>query len=357
MSFNANFPKTLKLLNSARPDIFPACAVGVSIRGDDHFASLGCGPDSLFDLASITKVACTTTVLALAEQKGLISIDTAVKHFFPTFEDERVRLSHLLEHTSGLPAWLPLHNSFHDEAGLGTFNSRRTPALARTQYEAEIIKSHNPNEFEKQAVYSDLGFLLLGWALEIALKTPLDALFQEWVTHPASLESFQFLPVSPDVVPTENCPWRKRVLRGEVHDDNCFVLGGIAGHAGAFGNVRDTLRFGRIWLHANMNNPLVAGFLTRETVMKYWTATKVPPHVRALGWDGITPNSSSAGKFFSPGSRGHLGYTGTSLWIDPARKLIVTLLTNRVHPTRTNEKIKDFRPLFHDTLLSELGIG
>ncbi|MBI3556620.1 MAG: serine hydrolase [Deltaproteobacteria bacterium] len=357
MSFSAEFPKTTKLLASAQPEIFPACAVGVSFRGQDHFTNLGCGPNSLFDLASITKVACTTTVLALAEQKKLLSTTSPLKQFFPTFADARVHLSHLLEHSSGLPWWLPLHNAYHAENGRGGFDARTTPGQARAQYEAEIIKSHNPAEFEKQAVYSDLGFMMLGWALEKGADAPLDALFQEWVVQPAGLESFQFLPVSPDVVPTENCPWRARVLRGEVHDDNCYVLGGIAGHAGVFGNVGDTLKFGKLWLMAVLGNPLLDGWLTTDTARKFWQRSTVHQSVRSLGWDGVSPKDSAAGKLFSPEARGHLGFTGTSLWVDPGHKLVVTLLTNRVHPTRTNEKIKAFRPLFHDTLLSELGIG
>ncbi len=357
MSFAANFPKTVKLLAAARPDVFPVCAVGVSYLGQDHFANMGCGPESLFDLASVSKVIATTTLLALAEQKNLLSTDSPVKQFFPAFQDERVRLSHLLEHSSGLPWWLPLHSTFHEENGRGSYDARTTPALARAQYEASIIASHNPNEFEKQAVYSDLGFLLLGWVLEKAAGMPLDALFQDWVVNQGKLESFQFLPVTPDVVPTENCPWRGHVLRGEVHDDNCYVLGGIAGHAGVFGNVRDTLRFGKMWLQAHLGRPLVADWLTPAQARKFWTASTVPQSVRALGWDGVSPQGSSTGKLFSLSSRGHLGFTGTSLWIDPEKKLVVTLLTNRVHPTRTNEKIKAFRPLFHDTLLSELGIS
>ena len=162
--------------------------------------------------------------------------------------------------------------------------------------------------------------------------------------------------MSPDVVPTEDCPWRGHVLRGEVHDDNTYVLGGVAGHAGLFGNVHDVVALGKVWLDAFLGHG-TATILSQESAKKYWTEKHVPTDARVLGWDGISLGVSSTGRYFSPSSRGHLGYTGTSLWIDPEEELIVALLTNRVHPTRTNEKIKTFRPFFHDTLLIDLGIA
>jgi CubicO group peptidase (beta-lactamase class C family) len=343
MSFPKAFPATAALLDGARHDVFPDYAVGVSIAGTRHFGFGGCGADSLFDLASLTKVICTTTVALLAESRGALSIDRPVLEYFPAFSDPAVKLSHLLDHSSGLPAWLPLHAQRHG----------MHPLEARAQYEAEIL-AVRPGPPGVSSVYSDLGFLLLGWALEKAAGAPLDALFQEWFATPSELESLQFLPTSPDVVPTENCPWRGRVLRGEVHDDNCFVLGGVAGHAGLFGNARDVLAAGLLWLDAykERSSPLPAG-LTR----KYWTFTHVKGGTRVLGWDTVSQQGSATGRRFSPSSRGHLGFTGTSLWIDPERELVVALLTNRVHPTRDNEKIKAFRPVFHDSLMTELGFA
>jgi CubicO group peptidase (beta-lactamase class C family) len=356
-SFKSKLPKTSSLLDSAQPETFSAYACGV-LRGDDPFVrSSNCGESSLFDLASLTKVLSTTTLIAIAEEKKLLSIEDPVQRYFPKFPGSQVRLSHLLYHASGLPDWLPLHNAFHTENARGTFDPRKTPAIARAEYERRILESWIPERFENTTTYSDLGFLLLGWALEKAASAPLDALFQEWLVHVTGLDSLQFLPTTPDVVPTENCPWRGHVLRGEVHDDNTFVLGGIAGHAGLFGNLRDVLELAKLWRDALLDRapqPLIK----TETAKRYWKRSPYPGSVRSLGWDGITPGSSSSGRFFSTEStRGHLGFTGTSLWIDPEKDLIVTLLTNRVYPTRTNEKIKLFRPLFHDTLLAELGFG
>lgn len=358
--FLSRFPKTTGLLNSAKRDVFPAYAVGVYLgsaaQGDSqtYLGYAGCGARSLFDLASLTKVLSTTTLMAIAEDKKVISTDTPVTKFFPNFPSPEVRLSHLLNHSSGLPAWLPLHALFHSESGLGQFNPRFTPEEARERYETEILKSWKPEGFEKETVYSDLGFMLLGWALEKATAISLDALFQEWIAIPNSLASLQFLPTSPDVVPTENCPWRGHVLHGEVHDDNCFVLGGVAGHAGLFGTVDHVLKLARLWLEAFQGRE---SLISTEAARKYWIFTHVPNSSRTLGWDGVSPEGSSTGHYFSRGSRGHLGFTGTSLWIDPEKNLIVSLLTNRVHPTRTNEKIKAFRPIFHDTLLQELGVA
>lgn len=347
-------PQTHALLEKARADVFGSYGVGVSFKGQRTFDYGGCGEESLFDLASVSKVLSTTTLVAIAEQEGLLATSDLVQTYFPAFADQRVTLSHLLNHSSGLPAWLPLHALFHDEKGFGEFNPRTTPAIARLRYEKDILASHVAADFEKQCVYSDLGFLLLGWLLEKVGEAPLDALFQEWIVIKTGFESLQYLPTSPDVVPTEDCPWRKRVLRGEVHDDNTYVLGGVAGHAGLFGNVRDVVSMGELWLNAFHGEVTVLNTLQAQ---KFWSSTHVPNSTRVLGWDSRSKEGSSAGQYFSPAARGHLGYTGTSLWIDPEQDLVVTLLTNRVHPTRTNEKIKTFRPLFHDSLLRELGIG
>lgn len=351
--FGEQLPKTSDLLSKARKDVFADFAAGVYYNERSIFEYGGCGSDTLFDLASLTKVLCTTTLAAMAEERGAIRVSDPVKKYFPEFPDSRVLLSHLLNHSSGLPAWLALHTYFHDERGRGGFHPIFTPRQARERYEQDILASWVSDDFEKKVTYSDLGFMLLGWALEKALNSGLDALFQEWIAIPFKLSSLQFLPITPNVVPTEDCPWRGHVLRGEVHDDNCFVLGGVAGHAGLFGTVRDVIELAELWLYSLTED---TGFLKSETAHRYFSFSHVQNQPRTLGWDGITTGSSSAGQYFSAETKGHLGFTGTSLWIDPKNELIVSLLTNRVHPTRANEKIKQFRPLFHDTLLTEIGI-
>ncbi len=347
MIFEKKFPKTKALLEQAIPEVFPAYAVGVFVDNTVTHSTSQCDTKSLFDLASLTKIICTTTIAAMAEQKKKLTIEESVQDFFPNFPSSKVKLSHLLNHSSGLPAWLPLYDGFQEKG----FDPITTPQKARVEYEEKILKSWQQKDFEKNALYSDLGFMLLGWCLEKKLQMDIDALFQEWIANPYMLHSLQFLPISPNVLPTENCPWRKHVLRGEVHDDNCYILGGIAGHAGLFGNILDTLQVGILWLKAFCGEH---HFLKPETVQKYWSFSHIPTSSRVLGWDGVSENSST-GQFFSSNSRGHLGFTGTSLWIDANHKLVVALLTNRVYPTRQNEKIKTFRPLFHDSLCLELG--
>lgn len=366
VDFSKRLPKTLAALEQARGDVFPAYAAGIIKANETFTASGGCRENAIFDLASLTKVLSTTTLLALAEERGFLSTEDPLSKFFPArpsskgFDDARVRLRHLLDHSSGFPWWIPLHVKFHEEKGPGSFDQHATPLLARTNYEQEILASFDPNEFERKAVYSDLGFLLLGWILEERTSKRLDVLFEEWIARPLGLQSMAYRPLErafplTQIIETEDCPWRRVVLRGQVHDDNCYVLGGVAGHAGLFGGLTDTLALARLWLDAARGQKTT--ILFPKSAQKFFTLSRVAGSTRALGWDSPSKVGSSAGRYFSTNARGHLGFTGTSLWIDPEKELIVALLTNRVHPTRANEKIKVFRPFFHDTLLSELGLG
>jgi CubicO group peptidase (beta-lactamase class C family) len=204
---------------------------------------------------------------------------------------------------------------------------------------------------DTRTVYSDLSFLILGFVLEEILQLPLDEAVQRFVWKPMRLKAFFKrtdrsidLGRLPDVAATENSQWRGGVLQGQVHDDNCWAMGGYGGHAGAFGTVEDVLRFARA---------LAAGFLSPTTLKAQWTRVPQPPGCeRTLGWDtpsqqGGEPSASTA---FSPLSVGHLGFTGTSLWIDPPAGVAVALLTNRVHPSRENILIRGFRPRFHQLI-------
>lgn len=342
--------QTINSLNSAQQEgIFSSYAFGVYLDGGLAFGYGGCDEDSLFDLASLTKVLCTTTLFSILEAQSKISQEAKLCDFFPKFKSSKVKLSHLFYHNSGFPAWLPMHEKFHNIQEIKEHSEIKTFCVE------QILSSWKKEAFEKEIVYSDLGFLLLGWILEAITKESLDALFQEHITIPLGLEQLQFLPINPNTVPTENCPWRKRILRGEVHDDNCFVLGGVAGHAGLFGNALDVIKLASVWYRAIAKND--NQFLDSSLAKQYWTPIERNQTKHAFGWDCLAAKNSSAGRYFSPETRGHLGFTGTSLWIDPTQDLIVTLLTNRVHPTRENDKIKAFRPLFHDTLLTELGLG
>lgn len=343
LNFLNYFPHTKALLEKATPQTFPSYCVGVQFGKRIWLDSGGAAEiPTLFDLASLTKPLATATCTAIAVQKRILRIDDPVSMYITSFPSPAVTLSHLLDHTSGLEAWKPLF----EKLILERFPQRARSA--RDYFEKEICSSWIQGRFNGEALYSDLGYILLGWCLEIATSRSLDALFQEWISTPLRYQFTQFIPVHPNVAPTEQCPWRGRMLRGEVHDENCFALGGVAGHAGLFGTVSEVLDLASQWLPDSK-------ILSTETINLFWNTRNAPKSPRCLGWDGVSPEGSSSGKYFdSKKTRGHLGFTGTSVWIDPSKSLIVVLLTNRVCPTRANEGMKTLRPLFHDTLLSEI---
>ncbi|TAJ91888.1 serine hydrolase, partial [bacterium] len=214
-----------------------------------------------------------------------------------------------------------------------------------------------------RSFYSDLGFMLLGEVVEEITGWTLDRYCQNKIFKPMGLRSTSFVdltqlrtrrlqPVSEMIAPTEQCPWRKRVLCGEVHDDNAYVMGGVAGHAGLFSSARDIhlflTRLKRCYRGEEplLPAPLVKEFLIRDETVKGSTY--------ALGWDTPSAENSSSGSYFSPHSVGHLGFTGTSIWWDLEKDCHVILLSNRIHPSRTTDKIKGFRPYIHDLIMKTL---
>ena len=245
----------------------------------------------------------------------------------------------LLDHSSGLAAWRPYYEtvrSTDDGAWLATVQGREA---VRRMVAAETPEAPPGS----RALYSDLGFILLDWILERVNGQPSDVLFAEWLARPLSLESLFFVDLkSPATAAraregrafaaTERCPWRGRTLIGEVHDDNTYAMGGVSGQAGLFGTDPGCGRRGRCLA----GRPFCGsgGFFESHLVQQFWQKSAVPGSTRALGFDTPSPHASQAGGGFGPRTVGHLGFTGTSLWIDPDRELIVVLLTNRVHPTR-----------------------
>jgi CubicO group peptidase (beta-lactamase class C family) len=209
--------------------------------------------------------------------------------------------------------------------------------------------------------YSDVGFILLGELVEMLSGTPFDEFCHREVFAALQLADLRFLnlmrpqPNEVSYASTEHCPWRGRILTGEVHDENAWMMGGVAGHAGLFGTAHQVWQFaqrlldglhGRAWL---VSTATLRTFTTRQGLPEGSTW--------ALGWDTPTPGKSSAGRHFAPTAIGHLGYTGTSLWIDPEQQVIVVLLTNRVHPSRQRQGIRAFRPRIHDAVMQALGLG
>ncbi len=343
--------------------VFPGAALLVA-RGNDillrsFFGSASLTPEkepvtesTIFDIASLTKpVAAASLILMAIKEKGL-PLNAPVVRYLPDFSDEdkkKITIRHLLKHTSGLPAWKPYFSEIEKEHPeiVGKRESR-------SQYIAKIASESLEMPVSYQRLYSDLGFILLGIFLENFLGGTLDLLFQETVARPLEMTGTFYVPVGAESLrsrslfaATQESPWRKRLLRGEVDDDNAYALGGVAGHAGLFSNVDDLHRFLR---HIEISHEHENSFFGREYLQEF-----IGPKVKVkLGWDTPDPANSQAGKYFSKNSIGHLGFTGCSFWADLDQGFHVILLTNRVHPTAGNDKIKEFRPKIHDTIYEEL---
>lgn len=294
-----------------------------------------CDDDTIFDLASLTKVIATTSVAMRLLERDVISLDTRVSEIEPRWrgaDRDAVTLEHLLDHSSGLPAHVPLYRVAHD----------------RRAFLDRILERPLERAPGDAAVYSDLGFILLGFLLEQAAGTDLQSLFA-----PLASDGLGFNPspaLVPHIAPTEVDAWRGRLIRGDVHDENAYVLGGVAGHAGLFGTADAVGRFARLALTTFERDSALA---RRTTMHRFATRSQVAGSSRALGWDTMLP-TSSCGTKMSARAIGHTGFTGTSLWIDPELDLYVVLLTNRVHPTREGEGIQALRRSVADAVVSAM---
>jgi serine-type D-Ala-D-Ala carboxypeptidase len=336
---------------------FPAASVAVS-QGDDlvalksfgHFTYDADSPATtsatLFDLASVTKVVATTSMAMMLYERGQLDLDAPVARTVPEFlaaaggqpdlRRREVSFRMLLAHTSGLPAYEKLFLEAHSRDDL-------LRAAFRTALSAD------PGE---RVEYSDIGFILLATALERIANESLDAFCRREIFRPLAMIDTTFNPPASarrKIPPTaDDRIFRKKIIQGEVQDENSSMLGGVAGHAGLFSTAHDLTRFAHAMLHGG--HPI----LRRETVSLFTRRESLPTGTsRALGWD--TPSvPSQAGKYFGSNSFGHLGYTGTSLWIDPERQLSITLLTNRTWPDCANLAIKQVRPKFHDAVVEAL---
>ncbi|HEX3660631.1 MAG TPA: serine hydrolase domain-containing protein [Acidobacteriaceae bacterium] len=306
-------------------------------------------PETLFDLASVTKVIATTATAMLLVDRGLLDLDARLGDILPGFVigmapgsgKERVTLRMLLAHSSGMVGWAPLFR-----------NSGTPDALLRAILQLPLESSPGT-----RTEYSDFGFILLGKVIELLTRTPLDVFCAREIFAPLGLAHTRFCPRRADcpvIPPTEeDRAFRGRVIQGEVQDEHAFVLGGVAGHAGVFSNVEDLLRFAQCILERGRTAGGVQLF--RPETVDLFTERKTTPdgRSRALGWD-VPTEPSSSGHFFGPRSIGHLGYAGTSLWIDPDQNLAVALLTNRTWPDRSTETIRQLRPAFHDAVVGSL---
>jgi CubicO group peptidase (beta-lactamase class C family) len=302
--------------------------------------------DSVFDLASVSKVVATTSMAMILYERGLLDLEMPVVGVVPEFaggsagDDPRrreVTFRMLLAHSSGLPAYEKLY-----------LRATTKEELVRASLSVPLKNAPGTH-----AEYSDIGFILLGLALERIAEDTLDRFCQRELCGPLGMVHTAFNPPpdwKPRVTPTaDDQTFRKRIIQGEVQDENASVMDGVAGHAGVFSSASDVATLA----HAILNGG--APIVRPETLAVFTLRENSPAGTsRALGWD--TPSApSQSGKYFSPASFGHLGYTGTSLWIDPERKLSVTLLTNRTWPDCSNQAIREIRPRFHDAVLEALG--
>jgi len=321
--------------------------------------------ETIFDVASLTKPLATTVAVMLLAREKKIRLDDQVTRVIPTYGvlgKSLTTFRQLLAHSAGLPAWKPYYEEIIKSEKSGRINFVVSRAAKSFVYEQ--IHLEKPLSVPgSQSLYSDLGFMILGEAVEMLTGNTLDRFCQEKIFKPLGMRATGFVdltqlrtrrlqPITDMIAPTENCPWRKKILCGEVHDDNAYVMGGVAGHAGLFSSARDIHAFlvrldqCRLGKDDFLPQPLIEEFLTKDPTIAQSSF--------ALGWDTPTPGQSSSGSLFSPRSVGHLGFTGCSIWWDLEKNCHVVLLTNRVHPTRKNEKIKEFRPQIHDLIMKAL---
>ncbi len=296
--------------------------------------------DTVFDLASLTKVLATVPIAMQQVERGAIGLDDPVRQHIAGWSDPdraAVTVRDLLAHCSGLGGHAPLYEY----------------CRTRAEFEDAICSSPLVYEPRTKAVYSDLGFMLLGFLLEG--DSTLAARFEAVRAQMGVVEDLQFHPPRlwhPRIAPTEFDRWRGRLLVGEAHDEHAWTLGGAAAHAGLFGTAAAVGQCARHVLQVLDGR---TGAFTRATLGTFVARrTDVPGSSRALGWDTMLP-TSSCGSRMSSRAFGHTGFTGTSLWIDPDRGIYVVLLTNRVHPTRENEAIRQVRPALHDAVIDAIG--
>jgi CubicO group peptidase (beta-lactamase class C family) len=315
-------------------------------------------PRTVYDLASLTKALVTSLLALRAVQDGRINLDDRVATHSPHFrgaDRAQVTIRQLLCHASGLPAHTDLWKSV---ATAGTPGARDSVVALAAATPLGCLPG-------TRSLYSDLGFILLGDLLERVHGDRLDRLATREIFAPLGLPSLSFAPGphSPDgpVAPTERCPVRGRLLAGEVHDLNAWAMGGVAGHAGLFGHAADVgtlcAALCQIWRgQGGASAGMGALALDRDLLRTFWSPCGVAGSTWRLGWDGPAASASLAGERISRAAVGHLGFTGTSLWIDPARAVFVVVLSNRVHPAvRDDPRFRTLRPALNDAALDGLG--
>jgi len=347
---NPQYIDSLKiyLYQSIADSAFPGCAVAVGHRGKlllnegfGHFTydanSAEVQTNSIFDLASVTKVVSATSAAMLLYDRRLLDLNWKVQDILPDFlgkEKGLVTVKHLLTHTAGLPAWKRFY-----------LNYKGKQNILQQIYKENLV--YSPGTLN---MYSDLGMILTQNIIEVISQKPLDVFNKENLFDPLGMERTFYNPDKKylhEIVPTEKSDFHKKVVHGFVHDENTWAMGGVSGHAGLFSTSEDLAKFCQMMLNKGLFN---FKRILSENTIEYFTKRdgKVEGSTRAIGWDTRSEEKSSSGHFMSMKAFGHTGFTGTSIWMDPENEVFVILLTNRVHPTRENHKIRKVRPQVAD---------
>ena len=324
--------------------------------------------DTIFDLASLTKPMATATAIMMLLEEGSISLDDPVAKVLPNFAErgkEEVTIRHLLTHSAGLKPVREFHEQLiqkERKTGDRLIGTRE----GRAWIIDRVLRSAPVHEPGAAAVYGDLNFIALAALVEEVAKQPFDEFCESRIFTRLGLVDTRFFPIPVDgsqaapaaircrVAATENCAWRERIVWGEVHDPNCFAMGGVAGHAGLFSTADDVMRFAQLFLDAYHGRN---DSLPQERVREFCEKQFIPESSDwAIGWDTPTKGVSTSGEFFSEKSVGHTGFTGTSLWIDLERELIVVMLTNRIHQVVKRSKFS-LRPKIHDAIVDAFAAG
>ncbi len=340
------FPGGVLLAVSGGVEVFSAAAGKTGNRPEDHPVMT----DTVYDLASLTKPLATVPAVMYLVAKERIDLEAPVasilKDELPP-DKKSITWRHLLSHTSGLPAYRP-----YFETLCNLPQKRRKQALIRLIADEPLV-----SRVGEKALYSDIGFLLLQYCIEAVTDMAFAAFVTRKVYPGLNVSGLYFpsykspLKMNSVIAATEQCAFRG-LLRGVVHDENAFAIGGAAGHAGLFGNTGAVAGLLRQFMGAYAGRP-AGTWLTREIAAHFLQPD--PVSGRTVGFDRPLSSGSSAGRYFDPDhSAGHLGFTGTSFWMELKRRIIVVLLTNRVHPSRLNETITRFRPYIHDRVMELL---
>ena len=323
---------------------------------------------TLFDVASLTKTLVTASLAMQLVDRGSLSFDTPIQRFLPALpEDDGTQIGHLLAHSSGLPAWHPFHETHYRPDHTWSWNRDHIRRACLAMDKAPCGSAH---------CYSDIGYILLHWIIETVAQRSLDELATERLFEPAGLELTRFrnsprritrrcgnrrrfaaaiegadLPFAA----TERCAVRDRVVYGEVHDWNAWAMGGVAGHAGLFSTAQEVLTlFRALFGELPDESPALIDTPTMEAALDRDGPFRRGSHV--LGWDTPSGPRPAAGSLMDlDATIGHLGFTGCSIWSDRSNGLTVVLLSNRIHPLIDNDRIKKYRPWFHDQVVEVVG--